>query len=355
MPFVLLLSVFICTCVPKKRAVDCAFYYWKNEAYALDTAEVRHVSEMKSRKLYVRMFDVSENAVWGAIPVAKSGLYIEPYEIERMCEKNPTTGNIVAALEIVPVVFIKNEVFRDLNSVQLDSLAGNIVYLSGKYLAEHFPANHPQTKEIQIDCDWTAKTRDSYFNLLRAVKTKSRLRVTCTLRLYAYKYSRTMGVPPADGATLMCYNLINPLKAGDKNSILEVGELKQYLTRTEPYPLHLDVALPLFSWGMVYKQGAFAGILRPGELPGTTDLKQENNSSWYTVVREVQAGSLYLREGDRLKIERVSVPALREAALAVANALPRRDAVTVTFFHLDQKIIHDYQPQALDNLCRLFY
>lgn len=107
--------------------------------------------------------------------------------------------------------------------------------------------------EIQIDCDWTLKTKVNYFAFLNALKKISHKTISCTLRLYPFKYPEIMGTPPVDKATLMCYNLTKPLESENKNSILDNNELRSYLKNTEKYPIHLDIALPLFS--MMYQNG----------------------------------------------------------------------------------------------------
>ncbi len=50
----------------------------------------------------------------------------------------------------------------------------------------------------------------------------------------------------------MCYSTSSPLEKSDKNSILDVGTLKSYLSKLEDYPIKkIEVALPVYSWGIV--------------------------------------------------------------------------------------------------------
>ena len=115
--------------------------------------------------------------------------------------------------------------------------------------------------EIQIDCDWTKYSKEKYFYLLKKIKELSDKKLSCTLRLYPYKYPDIMGVPPVDKATLMCYNLIKPLSQQNKNSILDIEELKKYLNEKKSSPLHLDIVLPTFYWTQLYQNNQFVQLL----------------------------------------------------------------------------------------------
>jgi hypothetical protein len=49
----------------------------------------------------------------------------------------------------------------------------------------------------------------------------------------------------------MCYSTSSPLENSDKNSILDIQILKNYLSEVQNYPIKkIDVALPI-SWGIV--------------------------------------------------------------------------------------------------------
>ncbi|MBK7469002.1 MAG: hypothetical protein IPJ43_20660 [Saprospiraceae bacterium] len=54
------------------------------------------------------------------------------------------------------------------------------------------------------------------------LKSISDKEISATLRLYPYKYTDNMGVPPVDKVMLMCYNLLNPLENLKQNSILDL-------------------------------------------------------------------------------------------------------------------------------------
>lgn len=55
----------------------------------------------------------------------------------------------------------------------------------------------------------------------------------------------------------MCYNISDIKNPGTENSIFTEGEARKYFTNINKYPLPLDIALPAFSWAVVYRNGKF--------------------------------------------------------------------------------------------------
>ncbi len=252
----------------------------------------------------------------------------------------------------MPVVFIKNEVLIRSSKVELDSLAGNIVFLTLKYYNKRIGIQESVRrngyKELQIDCDWTAKSRDNYFYLLRQLKKLSGATLSCTLRLYPYKYPQKMGVPPVDKAMLMCYNLVGPLENEDKNSILDNKELKSYLNTSGSYPLHLDFALPVYSWMMVYRNERFSGIL--GGDNHLLETFRPLKPLWYEAQKDTVVEDFYLRAGDKIKYEEVSATHLREAVKLLKENTSLDDSITVALFQLDEKTLKKYSHETLRSL-----
>lgn len=350
LPFLQLLH----SCGKKKETVvERSFYYWKNNPYTLSNAEGHALNNLWSKKLYVKFFEVAKDETFGTIPVAKSHLRLNTYSMQ----EDSVLAGFIPGLEVIPVVFVKNEIFPGASDGSLDSLADNINFLADKYYKalktegssyhDEYHGFNASFGEIQIDCDWTIKTQERYFYLLKALKKISGKTLSCTLRLYPYKYPKQMGVPPVDKATLMCYNLINPLQNEDQNSILDTDELKKYLKGAKPYPLHLDVALPVFSWMQVYQGNSFAGIISEGAVDKTKDLASIK-PLWYEVRNNLDAGELYLREGDRIKYEEVTKETIDKTIDLLKENIDFGDTLTVTFFHLDEVALTHYSNETLN-------
>lgn len=340
---ILLLFCYLClySCTSYPSNVERAFYYWKSNSYSLTDAESKQLQKLHINKLYVKFFEVEKNPVLGASPVSKSILHTW-----KMSYDDPELEDRMKSMEIVPVVFIRNDALHGLSSEELDTLASNIVFLIDKRFNSQI-ASQDIYREIQIDCDWTATTKDNYFYLLRSIRKASGKELSCTLRLYPYKYPGKMGVPPVDRATLMCYNLTAPLASEDENSIQNNLELERYLKKSKKYPLHLDVALPFFSWIYLYRNNQFQGVL-------CLDIQSIDSASlkplkplWYEVQKDLSIGDYYLRPGDVVKVEEVSEKETLKTISLLKKYVSFDEEITVTLFSLDATNSKSYSYETL--------
>ena len=255
---------------------------------------------------------------------------------------------------IVPVVYIMNNVLTTLSGSQPDSLAARIYrFVQGKVNL----AGKTGFAELQIDCDWTQTTRDAYFNFLNALRTQldDSIRLSATLRLHQVRNLRSSGIPPVDRVLLMCYNMGNLRLPGEHNSILDLREMDTYLTGfLKDYPLPLDVALPLFSWSVVFRNGQYAGIskrLDPASLTDTTRFSHQTGSSLYQARMALpEAG---LRHGDVVRREETRWKDLLAAANLLA-AHRRPEDMTLLFYHLDSQVLEPFSHEQLQEIIHRF-
>ena len=353
-PFCLLANFLVSCTDHNVTKVERAFYYWKNNESYLTDGEVERLVNLNAQKLYVKFFEVETDPVFGSKPFAKSSLRIQEYSGYTQTAHDSLVCKTMQALNIIPTVYIKNEVFYNAPTGSLDTLADNIFFLVNKYYIEkirnrwndNMQNKTAAYKEIQVDCDWTEKTKDNYFYLLRALKKLSQRDISCTLRLYPYKYSNKMGIPPVDKATLMCYNLINPLENEDKNSIQNNEELEKYLRNIKDYPLHLDIALPVFSWMQLYQNNQLRGMINP-EASDSQLLLKPVKPLWYELEKDAELGEHYLRQGDKIKLEEVSEKVTRESIGLLQRYLSMDSTTTVTLFQLDERNLQKYSDETL--------
>ena len=333
-------SLFLISCTHdnKVKNVDRAFYYWSSNNDYSDNVK-SNLKKVKARKLYVKYFEVDYSESMGNFPYDKTDFY--SYDI-----------HIEDSISIIPTIFIKNEIFKHNTNISLNKLADNIVFLIDKYNKEKFQnAYNSNFNEIQIDCDWTKSTKEKYFYLLKKIKQLSKKEISCTLRLYPYKYSNDMGIPPVDKVTLMCYNIIKPLSEKDKNSILDVAELKKYLNTFREYPLHVDIALPIFSWSHIYQNNQFSGLinLNSKEVLG---FAKQTKPLWYEVTKDTTIYSnnrFYFREGDQIKSEEVTSKVLEETIAVIKQNVALDETTTIIFFNLDDKTFNRYNHAEISN------
>ena len=341
--FLCLVSFAFVSCRDKggTAVIERGIYYWKSSEDSFDSTEINAVKTLEVKKMYVKYFEVEYDNVFGARPTSKSPINF----------RYADNAAILQAIEIIPVVFIKNEVLKNTAPADIDSLAGNILFLADKRYKEQMLYNEGFA-ELQIDCDWTASTKDKYFALLKYLKKASGKTISCTLRMYPYKYPELMGVPPVDKVTLMCYNLNNPLEHENKNSILDVAELKKYLDTKKQYPLHLDIVLPINSWMLCFKNNQFAGVLHNREIINNIAIPVK--PLWYVVTRDTLVDDMFIRQGDMIKYEEAKEEELQAVARLLKSKLNLEKKTTISFFHLDKTSLNKYSHETLGGLYNSF-
>ena len=155
-----------------------------------------------------------------------------------------------------------------------------------------------------------------------------------------------MGVPPVDRATLMCYNLLNPVKNPRKNAILDVDELSKYLDTEIDYSVPLDVALPVYSWMQCYDRELFKGVVH-GPIEQYSDLMIHDHGLWHTMKTDTVISTIYFRKGDRIKMERVSEKELSKAVDVIKKSGVLKNDATFSYFHLTSQELKFYSYEKL--------
>ncbi|MFI5149230.1 MAG: hypothetical protein ACHQRM_05815 [Bacteroidia bacterium] len=333
---ILLIAITFYTCKPRReRAVIRCFYHWKGQ-FELGDKDKERLEHLGVARMYVRFFDVDDGLVKGPVPKGE----VELSWLER------------TSCKLIPVVFITNRALlclKDTNEVM--DLAGKI-YHKIKGMIHYRPAF--VFDELQLDCDWTAKTKKNYFCLIRSLHQMG-LKMSVTLRLWQLKDPVTSGVPPAARVMLMAYNLSAPEKPRENNSILDPETLKQYLDKSGTYPLPSDVALPLFSWGKLFRDGSFMGLinnLTEQDLLHSKGFKKTRTHEFVS-SRDTVIGNFFLREGDLIRVEEVDPAVLSKAAGMISDYL-KEDSLNVAFYHYDTLLINRYGNELLEKIYRRF-
>lgn len=301
------------------KSHDYTFYYWRTHL-SLDKTEKAALEKATSPYIYSRFFDIEK--VDGKFqPVAVITKH-QTFETNK---------------EIVPVIFIKNDVFYDITLDEVNFLAENVSSLIQKKQKEF---GFKTSKEIQIDCDWTAGTNKQYFAFLNQLKELSKKEITCTLRLHQVKNSKLSGIPPVQKVYLMCYSTSSPLENSDRNSILDISTLKNYLKSVELYPLDMDIALPIYSWGIVTNHVGKHKLINALSIK---DLENANFKKISDTEVEIMKDGFYfgnyLNKGFTLKVEEISNEQLNEVKEYLNKKLPN---FAIVYYHLDSKFVNHY-------------
>jgi hypothetical protein len=319
-----------------------AFYSWKVGEFYKEISQ-QSIGKLQIKDVYIKLFEVGYKEALGNYPYVKNYIY---YLSQAQSE----------GLNVIPTIFIRNDIFAKNTEASLDKLADDIVFLINKKSKNEYGANEKyfDYNEIQIDCDWTLSTKDKYFYLLQQIKAKSKKKISCTLRLYPYAFPDKMGVPPVDRVTLMCYNLIAPLENKNKNSILDIVELEKYLTQKKSYPLHLDVALPIFYWSQLYQNNQFAQLLKIGPRSLESFAVNKDNM-WYEVVKDTTwSYDTRLRVGDQIKCESVYISTLMKAITLIKKNVNLKDTVRLALFDFNSETFNNYTYEEVDSIYSSF-
>lgn len=307
-------------------------YFWRSR-FRITPSEQAFLDRQKVGSLYVKFFDVDLDPASG-----------QPVPIAEVSGLKPPEGN----MEIIPVVFITQAALR---RIALDSPEALAHRITSRIARTCEAAGLRQVKEWQLDCDWTARDQQAYFRLVAAAKSiahRQQVRLSVTLRLYPFKYRSVMGVPPADKALLMCYNMGNLKNPATTNSILDTKEMAKYLRTGQPYPLPLDAALPLFNWHVWFRDRAYMGLLYPSEIQGLDCLRREGQRQVFIKDTAIR-GRLFLK-GDWLRYEDASIDELDQARQLLATGPGGKPIQRLALFHLDSLILGKYDHDALEAL-----
>lgn len=313
--------LFLLTTCDKPVHHDIQFYHWKANA-AIGEVEQAYFKQLNCRKLYIRFFDVDKQG-GDIVPLAKLRLF------------DPEVLNAV----YIPVIFITNRTFSGISDEQLSLLVENILASSAEISAIN---RLPEAPEIQIDCDWTESTKQTYFHFLEKLKQASGKRISCTLRLHQIKFSEKTGVPPVDKGYLMCYATSEPTGDPGQNSILDMKLLKDYTSSIRTYPLDFDIALPVYSWAVVKNHlGKIKLINNVSESDLDSAVFRRIDEDLYELQRDYFFRSFYLNKGFTLKVEGISPALLQEAKLYLEQKIRR--PYDIVYYHLDAPFLTSYK------------
>lgn len=223
----LLLAMTACQKQSSRKVLESgnAVYYWRTDL-RLDSTERAFMAQYHINKVYCRYFDVV---------MEESG---EP-------KPNATitfSDTLPDSIEIIPTVYITEDCMHETH----EGLAEKIV----KRIRQMNETNDiSNVREIQIDCDYTSKSRKRYYQFLEEVRKYWGATLSTTIRLHQL----SMPAPPVDYGALMVYNTGDPRKSEERNPILDYRDVYPYLKHLDGYSLPLATAYPVFRWlRMVY-------------------------------------------------------------------------------------------------------
>ena len=323
--YVVILVLLLVACSTKTEPVNISFYFWRTN-FSLSATEETYLKELNVQKLYIRYFDVAlQNNT--AIPVAPI-----------VFTNKPTN------YKVVPVVYIKNEVF--LKPLATDSLAQNVY----NYIQQINKTAGVTVDEIQFDCDWSLQSKEHYFAFIEDFK-KRHAHLSATIRLHQIKYPEKTGVPKVNLGTLMYYNM-GVIGANNDNSIYTQTIAHKYIRGLQNYKLPLNIALPIFSWGVHIRNNQVVNLIGGlQEQDFTTDVFEKISDNRYKVLNDIVYKGRFLAKNDEVKLEAVTTSQLKEMMTDIKKNSPNKPS-EIIFYDLNEKNLKAYEKEDFKTVSR---
>ncbi len=234
----LFLSLFILFCgcqQPTPMEEQNSVYYWRTEL-RLDSTERAFLADHHIQKVFCRYFDVVMDI---------------PLHADAHAEQQPLPNATIAfadtlpkGIRLVPTVFITEDCMHQPH----DSLAALVVR---RVVQMNRTNGISGVDELQIDCDYTDRSRRVFYDFLRDVRAElDRLQphdittLSATIRLHQL----AMPPPPVDYGVLMLYNTGDPRRFMERNPILDIRDVQPYVRHLPNYSLPLAAAYPVYRW-----------------------------------------------------------------------------------------------------------
>lgn len=330
--FYLVLLTFLLVSCGKSEQPKISFYYWKT-ILKFSKSENEILTENAVQKLYVRYFDIGLQAN------TKEPIPISPI---RFYEN-------VSKFNIVPVIFIQNKVMLQ-SGLDIEDLVKKTIH----FVDQINEKNKIECKEIQIDCDWTLTSKDNYLKFIERFKKLSRKKLSATIRLHQVKYFRKTKIPNVDSGVLMYYNM-GAIAADSLNSIYDQKVAAKYLKSLKKYPLHLDIVLPIYSWGVHIRNKKVIGLRSKLYV---SELKKDENFEQISVMffkakHSNYKNGVFYEENDLLKIEGITPEDLKQMANELDENLAQSPK-EIIFYDLDQFNLKNYEKNIFEQVVSCF-
>ncbi|WDF63186.1 hypothetical protein [Flavobacterium sp. KACC 22763] len=301
--------------------------------FKFSEAEKEALNENNVKKLYVRYFDI------GLHPESNFPIPISPVRFQ----ENPKEYTIV------PVVFIQNKVMLQPN---LD--VKDLAQKTFDFIEQINSKNKISCQEIQIDCDWTLKSKENYLKFIEVFKKLSKKKLSATIRLHQVKYFKKTKIPNVDSGVLMYYNM-GSIAPDSLNSIYDQKVAERYLKSLKKYPLHLDFAFPIYSWGVHIRENKVIGLRSKMSIAA---LEKDSNFEktgpiFFRAKHSNYKNGVFYEENDLLKIEEIKTEDLKEMAEDLQDNLVEKPN-EIIFYDLDEFNLNNYEKNIFKQVVSWF-
>ena len=234
-----------------------AVYFWRTDL-RLDSTELAFLQRYHINKVYCRYFDVVIDEE-GAEPKPNATITF--------------SNTLPDSIELIPTVYITEDCMHQKHAGLAEKIVKRIRQMNETNDIKH-------VSEIQIDCDYTSKSRKNYYQFLEEVKEAWGQTLSTTIRLHQL----SMEAPPVDYGVLMIYNTGDPRKWEERNPILDIRDVQPYLKRLDSYPLPLAAAYPVYQWVRTIRNIRIEHTVGADEILRVKEAVEKERSSLKNVI-----------------------------------------------------------------------
>lgn len=254
----LLLCLLMAGCSERQELTEgSAVYFWRTDL-RLDSTERAFLQRYHINKVYCRYFDVVIDEE-GAEPKPNATIAF--------------SNTLPDSIELTPTVYITEDCMHQKHAGLAEKIVKRIRQMNETNDIKH-------VSEIQIDCDYTSKSRKNYYQFLEEVKEAWGQTLSTTIRLHQL----SMEAPPVDYGVLMIYNTGDPRKWEERNPILDIRDVQPYLKRLDSYPLPLAAAYPVYQWVRTIRNIRIEHTVGADEILRVKEAVEKERSSLKNVI-----------------------------------------------------------------------
>ena len=221
----IIIGLLICLSLTECQQQECmeqenSVYFWRTEL-RLDSTEQAFLHTYNISKVYCRYFDVVMD---GNLPMPNATI--------TFIDQQPT------GVEFVPTIYITEDCMHQRHEGLAKKLVNRIMQMNETNGIR-------DVKEIQIDCDYTDRSRKTYYAFLEEIRKEiPNLTLSTTISLHQLQ----MKAPPADYGVLMLYNTGDPRNFEERNPILDQRDVQPYAQYLAGFSLPMAAAYPVYRW-----------------------------------------------------------------------------------------------------------
>ena len=254
----LLLCLLMAGCSERQELTEGnAVYFWRTDL-RLDSTEWTFLQRYHINKVYCRYFDVVIDEE-GAEPKPNATIAF--------------SCTLPDSIELIPTIYITEDCMHQKHQGLAEKIVKRIRQINETNDIKHI-------SEIQIDCDYTLKSRKNYYEFLKEVKQAWGQTLSTTIRLHQL----SMEAPPVDYGVLMIYNTGDPRKWEERNPILDIRDVQPYLKRLDSYPLPLAAAYPVYQWVRMIRNIRIEHTVGADEILRVKEAVEKERSSLKNVI-----------------------------------------------------------------------